>query len=86
MSDMPVNYRRDGEWIMSNWVVYDHPRDYPNYYVLRRWDILRGVGGVPTSEVYLAETLDDIRDFVPQGCTPLHREAADDASIVEVWI
>ena len=29
------------EPILSNWVIYDHPSDFPDKWVLRRWDIIR---------------------------------------------
>jgi hypothetical protein len=47
--------------LMSQWVVYAHPRDYADKYVLRRWDLRRISGEepvmVPTDEMALAATL-----------------------------
>jgi hypothetical protein len=70
---------------MSQWVIYDHPRDYPDQFVLRRWDII-GSNIVPTDEVALAKTLPEIRTKVPGGLYCLERFADDDACIVEVWL
>ncbi len=64
-----------GEVFMSQWVVYFNPLDCPGKYVLRRWDIMReGKHTVPrwTDDVHVADTLDEVRQFVPPGlyCLP----------------
>lgn len=71
---------------MSQWVVYRHPRDYPEKFVLRRWDITRGHVLIATDEVALADTLELIREAVPPGLYCLKRFAEDDPRIVEVWL
>lgn len=69
-------------------------------YVLRRWDITDGRGPrrakgnsgggnnqmIPTSEIVLAETLEEIRKQVPAGLYRLERFADDNPCIVEVWV
>lgn len=70
---------------MSQWVVYDHPRDYPNKYVLRRWDI-RGGSMIPTDDLHVADSLEAIRQAVPPGLYRLGRFGEDDPCIVEVWL
>jgi hypothetical protein len=91
--------------LMSQWVVYAHPRDYADKYVLRRWDLRRISGEpphgrgpvrgdpdseepvmVPTDEMALATTLEEIRKQVPPGLFRLRRFADDDPCIVEVWV
>lgn len=75
------------EPFMSVWVVYNRPRDFPDKYVARRWDILRGqVEPVPTVEHLTADSLDEIRRLVPPCLACLPRYDDDDASIVEVWL
>ena len=70
---------------MSQWVVYDHPRDYPDVFVMRRWKILDGVV-LATDEVKTAATLKEIRALVPPGLYRLSRFEDDDPCIVEVWL
>lgn len=61
--------------------VYKHPEDYPEQYVARVWDANR-----PTHLIALADTLDELRETIPQGMYNLGRQPQDDPCIVEVWI
>lgn len=61
--------------------IYEHPADYPQQYVARLWDIQQ-----PTNIVVLADTLDEIRQAVPEGMVCIRRRERDDPCIVEVWI
>jgi hypothetical protein len=75
---------------MSTWVIYDHPRDFPNKFVARRHDIYRGDPEPHASEEYVtADTLDEIRELIyaknPNLCC-LPRFENDDKNIVEVWL
>lgn len=67
---------------VAMYVIYDHPKDFPNDFVCVRWHNavrLRVVGTAPT----LAEA----RSFVPRGLINLGRaENFDDPCIYEVWI
>lgn len=70
---------------MSQWCIYDHPRDFPNKYVMRRWDIRAGQMAA-TDDMALADTLEEIRAKVPAGLYRLERFRDDDPCIVEVWL
>jgi hypothetical protein len=70
---------------MSQWVIYDHPRDFPDKYVMRRWGVQAGQA-VATDEMVLADTLEEIRRRVPPGLYRLERFKDDDPCIVEVWL
>ncbi len=71
--------------VLSQWVIYDHPRDYPEKFVMRRWKI--GAENVlATDEMATADTLDEIRRAVPPGRYRLPRYRDDDPCIVEVWL
>jgi hypothetical protein len=70
---------------LSQWVIYAHPRDYPDKYVMRRWDISGSVM-IATDETAFANTLAEIRECVPQGLFRLERFENDDPCIVEVWL
>lgn len=70
---------------LSMWTVYDHPRDYPDVFVARRFEITRGLSG-PTNDMFTADTLDELRRLLPPGLFCLLREPDDDPKIVETWI
>jgi hypothetical protein len=65
------------------YTVYDHPSDFPNTFVVKRWF------GVIQDERFLmvGPELELIREqLLSMGLTPLHRDASDDPVIVENWI
>src|SRR5258708_31588843 len=70
---------------LSMYTIYDHPLDYPDHFVVRRWEIGASTT-TPTDDVQLARTLEGARQLVPVGCAPLPRHEADDATIVETWV
>jgi hypothetical protein len=77
-------------WTITNmhelvtFAIYDHPRDHPNSFVVRRWAV-RGGQSVP-GEMRLAGTLAEARGLLPPGLHNLGRYPSDDPCIVEVWI
>ena len=71
--------------IVEQFVVYKHPRDFPDQFVLRRWWI-SGPDPEATNDYRLADTLAGVRELVPWDCVCLHRYPEDDPTIVEVWI
>jgi len=73
-------------YVLSIWVVYDHPSDMPDYYVARRWEV-RGSHSGPTDDVLTAPTLGALRSFLVRfGLYRLDRNEGDDAKIVESWL
>lgn len=71
---------------LSMWTVYDHPTDYPEGFIARRWAIGKGTM-TATAEVMLSADLDGIRDAMTGlGLTPLPRQDGDDPCIVETWL
>ena len=78
------------ERVMSMWTVYCRPRDYPRHYVARRSEIRRnkalGSNVVPTADVRVAPTLEQIRELIPPGLYRLDRMPGDAPHIVEVWM
>lgn len=68
------------------WVIYDHPTDHPDHYVVRGQRIEPGAVVPDADPLAVVDTLDQARDRVPFGCTCLGRHPADDRKIVEVWI
>lgn len=79
---------------MIQYTIYDHPTDFPEHYVVRRWHIVPAGGGHPSEiieegEAYLAETLDEARqaiDEIAPDLICLTRAEDDDPAIVETWL
>ncbi len=78
------------------WVVYDHPRDYPDHIVVRRqwaysWIWPGGDHRVPVlfydPEARLLPSIGVARGWLrSMGLTCLTRDGGDDPVIVETWI
>ena len=67
---------------LAIWVVYDHPSNWPDWYVARCWK-----GETPTGDMMLNRDLDDLRDALEQkGLVHLDRMEGDDPVILETWI
>jgi hypothetical protein len=72
---------------LSIWTVYDHPTDYPDSYVARRFAISKDGPPAPTREAIVSPTLMPLREvLVSKGLTPIARSPEDDPKIVESWI
>jgi hypothetical protein len=74
------NFRQAG------YVVYDHPYDYPDCFVVREWFSLPSGQLVPGKRVMLASTLEEARQFIPGECICFGRTDLDDEKIVETWL
>lgn len=70
---------------ISLWVIYDHPKDHPDAFVVRRWHIDQGIT-MPDKDCLLAESLPEARGLIPYGRFRLPRQEKDDPVIVESWI
>ncbi len=74
------------ENLLCVWVVYDHPRDFPDHIVVRRQFAMRN-GEVMTAAVGgLYDDIDAAREDLPYGLCCLPRYPDDDPVIVETWI
>jgi len=78
----PMEYPRG---TLSMFVLYDHPKDLPDFFVARRWEVKDGAYA-PTDEVKTAPTLEMLRLLLPPGLTRLPRAEQDDPCIIEVWL
>jgi len=65
--------------------IYEHPADYPDAFVMRRWVIDNGKAQ-PTTDMQTGPTLEAVRALVPVGYVCIPRHADDDPVIVETWI
>lgn len=64
------------------WTVYDHPSDWPQFYVARRF-----VMDHPTKDIIMCEALEPLRmELSLMGLTCLARSEQDDPVIVETWL
>lgn len=66
---------------LNLFVLYKRPLDYPEHFVVRRWE-----NDKPTHDVWLADTLEGARGKLPPGLYRLARDPGDDPVIVETWI
>jgi hypothetical protein len=70
---------------VNGWTIYDHPRDYPDAFVARRWVAIRGTV-IPTNDMFVANSLNELRALLPPGLVLFPRFDGDDPNIVEVWM
>lgn len=76
----------DDNVVLTQYVIYERPRDFPNHWVVLAWDIVRGqLEPTPHGDVVLADSLEAARDSVPPGLIRLGRNPSDEQTIVEVW-
>lgn len=66
------------------WVIYERPRDFPDGFIVRRWDI-NGPDPIP-GPAYAEPTLEAARRHVPPGLVRLPRFENDEPHIVEAWL
>lgn len=67
------------------WTVYDHPADFPDTFVARKW-LVGAKGPRPTPDGVTGE-LENIRAFLHDlGLVCLARSDEDDSTIVETWL
>lgn len=68
------------------YVIYDHPKDYPNHWAVRMQTPVGGGKILFDRNVFLFETLEAARAALPPGLTHIPREEADDPKIFESWL
>lgn len=70
---------------MIQYAIYDHPSDYPDSFVVRKWIIEDGKI-LPGELVGKADTLSEARNLVPDGLFRINRFEQDDSVLTEVWL
>jgi hypothetical protein len=71
---------------LALWVIYDHPRDYPDYYVLRP-QIVAGAKVVTSTVAWTSKSVEALREVMEDmGLHCMPRQDDDDPVIVETWI
>jgi hypothetical protein len=67
---------------LAIWTVYDHPTDFPEVFVARKF-----VDEKPTQEIMTDKYLSNLRErLAERGLMLLARDPSDDEKIVETWI
>jgi hypothetical protein len=67
------------------WTIYDHPKDFPELFVVRPF-IIDGGNVRPMTLCITGETLEEVRRYlIPYQLTCIPRQEGDDPCIVETW-
>lgn len=66
------------------WVIFDHPTNWPEWFVARKWYTLPQTES--TDDMLKARTLDTLREMLPPGLVCISRQDNDAPHIVEVWL
>ncbi len=76
------------EIVMTLYTIYDKPVDFPDYFVVRKFFIIRGSKEPEPAEMpfAFADTLEDIRKKIPPGLFCFPRDESDSPRIVETWM
>lgn len=72
---------------ISIWTVYEHPDDFPDNYVARRFEVLAGEVNA-TDQVIVTNSLPALQQHLRQYHGELHAVpvlADDDCKVIEVW-
>jgi hypothetical protein len=67
------------------WTIYEHPSDYPDWFVARP-HIIRPKSAGPLPMHLMAKDLETLRAMLPDGLTRLARMPGDDPCIIETWV
>jgi hypothetical protein len=68
---------------LAMFIVYDHPKDFADKYVVRMFLVSTKVEASPF--ITLCDTLEEARATIPYYCSCLQRNPTDDPHIVETW-
>lgn len=72
--------------VLTMWTVYEHPYDYPDKCVARRWQIGGKGELLRTDSVMVADSLEPIRaELEAWGLYCMPRAPGDEPQIVETW-
>ena len=72
---------------LAIWVIYDHPDDYPDHFVLRPQFAVRSGDVVIHPLAWTSAEIEPLREVMREmGKVQMARHADDDPKIVETWI
>lgn len=70
--------------VLRMFVIYDHPKDYPDFVVMREWQI--HAGQAEPGAIIVQHTIEECRRHLPNGAIKIGPQAGDDPVILEVWV
>ena len=73
------------DYELSTWTIFDNPEDFPGFFVARRFSV-KGGKVISTQDALYGQTLQEVRDKLPQGLYCMGRHPTDTPSTVETWI
>ena len=82
--ERPILEEKEG--VLEMFTIYDHPSDFPDHFVLRRWVITSPGQAHPSLAAKFFDTIEEAREAVPPGLIRTERTENDDPTIVETWI
>jgi hypothetical protein len=69
------------------WVIWDHPADYPQGYLLRPQLVMPGERNHYTSKIaWYADDPEKLRTILPPGCFMFARQDGDPPHLLETWM
>lgn len=81
----PEDAGREDSRPLPMWVIYEHPLDFPQSYVVRRVEVFAGKL-VYDAICTLHHSLEDARAALPEGLFCIGQQPDDDPSIRETWL
>lgn len=72
--------------VFELFVIYRHPRDFPNHWVVRAQAVAPGGRVIAGTFGTLCDSLGEAREEIPEGLACIGRMDDDDPAIYEVWI
>ncbi len=79
-----VSLEAERRGALTVWVIFDHPTDHPDHFVVRPQLAAREIMIWPKAWTF--DTLDEARDALPPGLFMMPRQATDAPNIAESWI
>jgi hypothetical protein len=72
--------------ILDIWTLYDHPADFPDCFVMRRFAVGPGYARA-TDQVFRCENIERLRELARRmGLHCIPHSPNDDPNIVESWL
>lgn len=71
---------------LAIWTIYARPRDYPDHFVARKFLVGPNNQPLATQDMFVADSVEEVRALLPPGLVCLARSPSDDLRIVESWL
>lgn len=65
------------------WTVYQNLEGFPGLFVAKKW--LVWIETIPTTELVVGKTLQEVRDLLPPHLMLFPRDPGDDPTVIESW-